>query len=293
MQWSKINFQLSEKEARLRDCNDEIVQTMVEYADREKINTTLRNSLQGYAGYLSAVEDYRNTLITRIESLVLEPLAKYGEVMKLKKQAVQKAINARDKGVQRQRKLQQTRTRDPNNRDAIVTMQVQSEYAQTESSRADRVVQDEIDKFEELKLNDMKKLLTDFTLVHLAFHARALEMYTNAHQNLLNIDVAHDLEEFRTTAPFRRLQPSQRSVSDNALNKRTDNRLVDRREGEFGSRHSLPADNTYMTRTGSGGHRKQHSPIHEHGKRPTTASTGPKGKISHDSYSSDSDSTQE
>lgn len=51
------------KEARLRDCNDQLVQNMFEFADREKINTTLRQSLQQYASYLSAVEDYRNTLV--------------------------------------------------------------------------------------------------------------------------------------------------------------------------------------------------------------------------------------
>ena len=51
------------KEARLRDCNDGLVQNMVEFADRERINTSLRQNLQQYAGYLSAVEDYRNTLV--------------------------------------------------------------------------------------------------------------------------------------------------------------------------------------------------------------------------------------
>ena len=69
---------------------------------------------------------------------------------------MQKAINARDKGVTRQRKLQQTSNRNPGNRDAIVAMQVNAEYAQTESSRADNVVQDEIDKFEQMKLTDIK-----------------------------------------------------------------------------------------------------------------------------------------
>jgi hypothetical protein len=73
-------------------------------------------------------------------------------------------------------------------------MQVNAEYAQTASSRADNVVQDEIDKFEQMKLTDIKKYLIDFTLINLAFHARAMEMYTYAHQQLLNIDVGHDLE---------------------------------------------------------------------------------------------------
>ncbi|CAF1281285.1 unnamed protein product [Rotaria sp. Silwood1] len=245
------------KEARLRDCNDEFVQNMFEFADRERINTSLRQSLQQYASYLSAVEDYRHTLITRIENQILEPLAKYGEVLKLKRQAVQKAISARDKGVQRQRKLQQATNRNPGNRDAIAALQVTAEYAQTEASRADNVVQDEIDKFEQMKLTDIKKYLTDFTLINLAFHARAMEMYTYAHQQLLNIDIAHDLEEFRTAAPFHRLHPSQRSVSETAINNpRTTTigslvgqysgstgALTDhRRTDELGSTHSLPAD---------------------------------------------------
>ncbi|CAF2702538.1 unnamed protein product [Rotaria sp. Silwood2] len=308
------------KEARLRECNDQLVQNMFEFADRERINTSLRQSLQQYASYLSAVEDYRNTLIARIENQILEPLAKYGEVLKLKRQAVQKAINARDKGVQRQRKLQQATNRNPGNRDAIVAMQVNAEYAQTEASRADNVVQDEIDKFEQMKLTDIKKYLTDFTLINLSFHARAMEMYTYAHQQLLNIDIAHDLEEFRTAAPFHRLNPSQRSVSETAINnpKHTiigslvsqysgsTGALPDhRRDDELGSTHSLPADSR-AHRGGSFEHddyRRSHatrggihnsSSTNEHSsKQGATSSTTKKNTTVKpnvaESYSSDSD----
>ncbi|CAF2052660.1 unnamed protein product [Rotaria magnacalcarata] len=287
------------KEARLRDCNDSLAQNMFEFADRERINTTLRQSLQQYASYLSAVEDYRNTLITRIENQILEPLAKYGEVLKIKRQAVQKAINARDKGAQRQRKLQQATSRNPGNRDAIVAMQVNAEYAQTESSRADNVVQDEIDKFEQMKLTDIKKYLTDFTLINLAFHARAMEMYTYAHQQLLNIDIARDLEEFRTAAPFHRLHPSQRSVSETALNnpKRTTGGALSgqhsgsmsvlpdhRRDEELGSRHSLPADtrpyrggsfenDDYRKPQSARGGLHSSSPTHEHSSKHGTSTS--------------------
>ncbi len=52
--------------------------------------------------------------------------------------------------------MQQTSDRHPGHRDAIVAMQVDAEYAQTEASRADNVVQDEIDKFEQMKLTDIK-----------------------------------------------------------------------------------------------------------------------------------------
>ena len=51
------------KQARLRDCNDEMVQNIFEFAGRENINTSLKSSLQQYAAYLSAVEDYRDALV--------------------------------------------------------------------------------------------------------------------------------------------------------------------------------------------------------------------------------------
>lgn len=59
----------------------------------------------------------------------------------------------------RQRKLQNTSERDPSNRGAIVNMQVIAENAQTEAARADKVVQDEIDQFEQMKLTDIKVFL--------------------------------------------------------------------------------------------------------------------------------------
>jgi hypothetical protein len=42
-------------------------------------------------------------------------------------------------------------------------MQVNAEHAQAESSRADNVVQDEIDKFEQMKLTDIKVITVDFS----------------------------------------------------------------------------------------------------------------------------------
>jgi len=45
-------------------------------------------------------------------------------------------------------------------------MQVNAEYAQTEASRADNTVQDEIDKFEQMKLTDIKVMRFYFSLYY-------------------------------------------------------------------------------------------------------------------------------
>lgn len=83
---------------------------MFEFANSEKINTTLRESLQSHAGYLSAVEDYRHAMvlvlsdrispkqmfslvffkIQRIENQILLPMVKYSEIMKQKRVRPQK-----------------------------------------------------------------------------------------------------------------------------------------------------------------------------------------------------------
>ncbi len=48
-------------------------------------------------------------------------------------------------------------------------MQVNAEYAQTQSSRADNVVQDEIDQFEQMKLTDIKVFFSISILKEIEF----------------------------------------------------------------------------------------------------------------------------
>ena len=48
-------------------------------------------------------------------------------------------------------------------------MQVSAEYAQTQASRADQVVQDEIDQFEKMKLTDIKVFHLFFHLIEFCF----------------------------------------------------------------------------------------------------------------------------
>ena len=51
------------KQARLRDSHDGLIQNMLEFADQERINTSMRQGLKQHAGYLSAAEDYRQAMV--------------------------------------------------------------------------------------------------------------------------------------------------------------------------------------------------------------------------------------
>ena len=59
------NFgKIARKNARLRDTSDSLVGVLNEYSGKEKINTSTKKGLVNYSSFLSAVEDYRNAMVT-------------------------------------------------------------------------------------------------------------------------------------------------------------------------------------------------------------------------------------
>ena len=69
-----------------------------------------------------------------------------------------------------------------------------AESAHQNVSTQDRILNEEIDKLEKKKLNDMKELLMEYTHIQMIFHAKALEMLTIGYQELLDISTEDDLE---------------------------------------------------------------------------------------------------
>lgn len=56
---------ISEKEAGLRNCNDQLVEDIIEFTRHERVNGTLRSNLEEFAKQLSIIQDYRDTLVRR------------------------------------------------------------------------------------------------------------------------------------------------------------------------------------------------------------------------------------
>jgi hypothetical protein len=53
-------------------------------------------------------------------------------------------------------------------------------------------------EFEKQKLHDIKSILLDFVSVEMGYHARALEVLTNAYKGISSIDEEADLEVSRS-----------------------------------------------------------------------------------------------
>lgn len=57
----------------------------------------------------------------------------------------------------------------------------------------------QVDRFEEKKVSDLKRLFLEFTKINLIFHSKSIEMFTRCYKDILDIDERADLTEFRYT----------------------------------------------------------------------------------------------
>nr|CAD7575620.1 unnamed protein product [Timema californicum] len=165
--------------AWLRDKSDEVSKVVHNYAESETVNKSLKIGLSKFSATLSAVSDYRDAEVRRLETKVVSELSQYEGICKHAKEEVKSTFAARDRELARRRQLDRVRERSPRNRQQIA-------------------LEEQIDIFEKKKLHDLKSVLLDFVTVELSFHAKAIELYTRAHQEIAEIDEDGDMEEFRS-----------------------------------------------------------------------------------------------
>lgn len=68
--------------------------------------------------------------------------------------------------------------------------------ATVEMSRVVKGLEEQIDSFEKQKLHDVKTILLNFVMIQLSYHAKAVELFTKAYQDVAEINEAQDLEVF-------------------------------------------------------------------------------------------------
>ncbi|KAA0710485.1 Protein FAM92A [Triplophysa tibetana] len=183
------------KTARLRDKADLIVREIGQYADTETPN--LKYGLKNFADQLAKIQDYRTAEVERLEVRVIEPLKAYGIIVKTKREDLKLTQNARNREAKQMQQLEKMRQKNPSDRQIIAESELQR--ATMDATRTTRQLEETIDDFEKQKICDIKKILGEFVTVEMAFHAKALEVYTTAYQNIQNVDEEGDLEVFRNS----------------------------------------------------------------------------------------------
>ncbi|XP_071522621.1 CBY1-interacting BAR domain-containing protein 1-like isoform X2 [Panulirus ornatus] len=185
------------KTAKLRDKGDEVSQTLMDYGEVENLNKSLRSALCETADTLAAVQDYRNVEVQRLETRVVGEISLYGGICKTAREELKRSFDTRQQEMNHRRNLEKTKMRHPQNRQHIVIAETKLQKATLEARRACENLEEQMDQFEQRKVADLKKVLREFIQTELAFHAKALELYTKAYNQISNIEEEEDLEAFR------------------------------------------------------------------------------------------------
>ncbi|XP_020670213.3 CBY1-interacting BAR domain-containing protein 2 isoform X2 [Pogona vitticeps] len=183
------------KTAKLRDKSDLLVKQLIDYANTE--NPELRTAVKNFAEELAKVQDYRQAEVERLEAKVIEPLKVYGILIKQTKAEIKKFNKDRNNEIKQLEKLEKIRQKSPSDRHMITQAESQVHKASVDASRSTRHLEETIDEFQRQKLKDIQKIFLDFVTIEMAFHAKALEVYSNAFQNLESYNAEKDLEDFR------------------------------------------------------------------------------------------------
>ncbi|KAL4712920.1 hypothetical protein ACJJTC_011990 [Scirpophaga incertulas] len=198
------------KTARLRDMGDELTKVLKDYANNEIVNKSLSAGLENLSITLTAIEEYRNCEVQRLEAKVVGELCQYETICKHAREELKHTVNVREKELARKKVLDKARERQPFNRQQVTYAESELLKASVEMSRTAKGLSEQTEFFERRKLQQLKTLLSDFVMIEMAFHGKAIQLLTVAYQQIQDINEKADLENFR-----RKLRSPEKPVSTN------------------------------------------------------------------------------
>ncbi|XP_062524326.1 CBY1-interacting BAR domain-containing protein 1 isoform X3 [Bombyx mori] len=187
---------------------DELTKVLKSYANNEIVNKSLSTGLDNLSVTLTALEEYRNCEVQRLEAKVIGELSQYDTICKHAREEVKHAMNVRDKELARKKVLDKARERQPFNRQQVTYAESEFMKTSAEMSRSAKSLSEQTEFFEKRKLQQLKNLLSDFVTIEMAFHAKAVELLTVGYQQIDEINDKADLENFR-----RKLRSPEKQVS--------------------------------------------------------------------------------
>ncbi|XP_066541461.1 CBY1-interacting BAR domain-containing protein 2-like [Hoplias malabaricus] len=183
------------KTAKLRDKADMLARQLLEFARNE--DPELSVCLKNLSEDLAMVQDYRQAEVERLDTHVVTPLKAYGEIVKMKRADLKRFNTDRSRELKELQRLEKIRLKNPADRQSISQAEVNVQKASSNANRSTRQMEDTIIDFQRQKLEDVKRVFTDFIMVEMLFHSKALEVYTHTFKNLETMDIDKDLELFR------------------------------------------------------------------------------------------------
>ncbi|KAH8260806.1 hypothetical protein KR038_001156 [Drosophila bunnanda] len=185
---------VTRKMAKYRDSFDELAKGVKSYADEEEINESLCQGLKSFTNAVTIMSDYMDIYVHRLEHKIVNELAQFEHLCKSTRDNLRLAVIARDKEVLRQRQMLELKSKFSANNSAADSELFK---AKMEVQRTNKEIDDIIGNFEQRKLGDLKRILSDFILISMKQHTKALEVLSASYYDIGSIDEGDDFMEFQ------------------------------------------------------------------------------------------------
>lgn len=158
----------------------------------------VKNHLSNYMVHLSAVQQQRVELKDVLEDKISSDILAYeGKCQELRK-SVKNCEEALRKKSHRLAELQKAKNKTPIDPRRINDANIRYEQARCLAERSREDIKVEMKHFEEQKLEDLNRILSDFLIAEMQFHAQALQEYTAAFRCLPSLsDEDNDDDDHR------------------------------------------------------------------------------------------------
>ncbi|CAL4117903.1 unnamed protein product [Meganyctiphanes norvegica] len=185
------------RKAKLRDTGDELSKELLDYGETEHLNKTTRQALIETANSVSSVQDYRNLAVEHLSIHVVRELSLYGSNCRKAKEQLKRSFETRQQEINHRQNLERARDCHPHNRQQISIAESKLQKSTHSAIEACTTLEEQMDEFELKKIQDLKRILMEFVQTELAFHVKAVELFTQTYNDIASIQEEDDLEAFR------------------------------------------------------------------------------------------------
>lgn len=148
-------------------------------------NPAVKSNLSNYTMHLSTVQQHRKVLKDTLQERISSDIFAYeGKCQEMRK-SIKGCEDAVRKKNHRLTRLEKVKNRSPVDPRRINDANIKFEQARCQAERSREDIKVEMKHFEEQKWEDMNRILGDFLLTEMRFHAQALQEYTAAFRCLL------------------------------------------------------------------------------------------------------------
>lgn len=183
---------------KMADRNEALAKQMHMYGEEE--TPGIQAAMTRISECFQKMQDHRRALVASVNDNILTMLREYETLNRDMKNEVGEREKLKAKQLAKQKTLEQIQTRDPTSQSRIKHAKVDRDVVTNEVAQADKLLIENMIKFQQRKLDDLKGMLRIFIRSQMTFHCRSLEILTEADEHVNTICAERDIQDLHTAA---------------------------------------------------------------------------------------------